>query len=123
MTNVDIVKQLGAGEEIILSANEAASLSLYIGELKTLCEIGKSFIAAKRTAVICGIEKALSGVSAETIKAIAEKMSVSELDELYRAFQKEKGAKVQLAPKTKINKSENSDFNRRKKYETHLSTK
>lgn len=110
LTNIDIVKQLGAGEEITLSANEAASLSLYIGELKTLCEIGKSFIAEKRTAVIGGIEKALSGVSAETIKAIAEKMSVSELDELYRAFQKEKGAKVQLAPKTKINKSENLDF-------------
>ena len=110
MSNIDIVKQLGAGEEITLSANEAASLSLYIGELKTLCEIGKSFIAEKRTAVIGGIEKALSGVSAETIKAIAEKMSVSELDELYRAFQKEKGAKVQLAPKTKINKSENLDF-------------
>ena len=46
----------------------------------------------------------------DTLKAIAEKMSVSELDELYRAFQKEKGAKVQLAPKTKINKSENLDF-------------
>ena len=110
LTNIDIVKQLASGEEITLSANEAAALSLYIGELKTLSEIGRNLIAEKRTAVIGGIDKVLSGINPETIKAVAEKMSVAELDEFYRAFKKEKGAQVQLAPKRQTSKSGNADF-------------
>ncbi len=110
LTNIDIVKQLGAGDEITLSGNEAAALSLYINELKTLSDIGRNFIAEKRTAVIGGIDKVLSGVNPETIKSVAEKMSVSELDEFYRALKKEKSAQVQLAPKAQNAKSENTDF-------------
>lgn len=110
LTNVDIVKQLGNGEEITLSGTEAAALSLYINELKALSDIGRNFIAEKRTAVIVGCENALSGIKSDTIKALAEKMSVAELDEFYRAFKKEKSAQVQLAPKTQNVKSGNADF-------------
>lgn len=110
LTNVDIVKQLGTGEEITLSGTEAAALSLYINELKTLSDIGRNFIAEKRTAVIVGCENALSGIKSDTIKSLAEKMSVAELDEFYRAFKKEKSVQVQLAPNAQNLKSGNSDF-------------
>lgn len=110
LTNIDIVKQLSSGEEITLSASEAASLSLYIGELKTLSEIGRSFIAEKRAAVINGCAKALSGVGEDTLKTVAEKMSVSELDEFYRAFKTEKNVQVQLAPKAQNGNTKNTDF-------------
>lgn len=110
LTNIDIIKQLGTGEEITLSGTEAAALSLYINELKTLSDTGRNFIAEKRTAVIVGCENALSGIKSDTIKALAEKMSVAELDEFYRVFKKEKSAQVQLAPKAQNIKSENTDF-------------
>ncbi len=110
LKSTDIVKQLASGTEVTLSASEAEKLSCYIGELKNLGELGKSFIAEKRAAVIKGCEKVLCGINAETLNSVTEKMSVSELDEFYRALKAQEKPQVQLSPAANNDKSVNNGF-------------
>ena len=109
MINSEVIKQLGNGREITLSAAEAAALGEYIAEQRTLCDLGKAFLLEKQKSVIKSLSGLMDGVKEETLKAVIEKMSVSELDEVYRSFSRT-APEVQLARSAASREQKNNGF-------------
>ncbi len=109
MDTTQIIKQLSLGE-VTLSAEEAAGLSHYIGELETLGELGKSFLAEKRAVVIRGCAEKLCGIDEDVLAAVTEKMTLSQLNEFYRMVKKTETPSVQLAVAAERNDGCNTGF-------------
>ena len=86
MTANEIFKALEAGSAVSLDDTEADNLRRHLAEQNGLCELGRAYLAEKRAAIIkSGI---FGDISAETVKAVVERMSASELSEFYRAAEK-----------------------------------
>ena len=109
MINSEVIKQLGNGREITFSAAEAAALGEYIAKQRTLCDLGKAFLLEKQKSVIKSLSGLMDGVKEETLKAVIEKMSVSELDEVYRSFSRT-APEVQLARSAASREQKNNGF-------------
>ncbi len=109
MDTTQIVKQLSQGE-VTLSAQEAAGLSHYIGELESLAELGKSFVAEKRSVVVKGCAEKLAGIDEDVLAAVTEKMTLSQLNEFYRMVKKTETPSVQLAAAAEKPKACNTGF-------------
>lgn len=95
MENKDILKSLSSGEEITLSSDEATALYREIASLKTMSAIGEQYLSDRRNAVIKGLLSSLPSLKESAIVSICEKLSLSELDEIYRGLTAE-NAKPQL---------------------------
>lgn len=109
MKNSEIIKSLGLGEPVTLTAAEATALSDYIAEQRAFCDLGKAFLLEKQRSVIKGCGALFEGVKEETLKSVVEKMSVSELDEVYRSFSRT-APEVQLARSAAAPKQKNNGF-------------
>ncbi len=110
MSTPEILKALSSGEEIILDQKERDSLRSYLAEQNGLCELGRAYLAEKRTAII---KSGIFGdqVSEATAKAVVEQMSAAQLDEFYRAAVKAKNIiKPQLKTEDALSADQNGGF-------------
>lgn len=103
----DVLKKLSGGEEIILSRTEAEALSSQISALKTLSAIGEQHLSERRASVAKAFSQALPAADEALINSICEQLTFSQLDGLYRCFEKT-SAMPQLTKKE--NSRKNSGF-------------
>ena len=108
MTANEIFKALEAGGAVSLDDAEADNLRRHLAEQNGLCELGRAYLAEKRAAIIkSGI---FGDISAETVKAVVERMSASELSEFYRAAEKKNSpVRPQISANTE-NETQNGGF-------------
>lgn len=82
----DILKNLSSGEEVILSPEDAAALHREITSLKTMSAIGEQYLTDRRNGVVKGLLGALPTLTESVIVSVCEKLSLLELDEIYRGL-------------------------------------
>lgn len=107
-----ILKSLSEEREVKLSKSEAKKLSSYISELETEREIALSYKENLKADVLKHMCISQKGVSVDTLKGIVEKLSLSELDSLSKAFSSQSEEAVpQLSKSTNKNTSEKNTNN------------
>ncbi len=85
--NMDqILKSLSNDSEVTLSKSESKKLFSYISELEEHKEIALSYKKSLKADVLKKMCISQKGVPVETLKGIVEKLSLSELDSLSKAF-------------------------------------
>lgn len=86
MEKKDIFKTLSSGEKVTLTPEDASVILAEFSALKTAASIGEQYLSERRSAVIKGLLNAMPSLKESAAVSICEKLSLSELDEIYRGF-------------------------------------
>ncbi len=111
----DILKCLDSKEDITLNVDELRTLNSLIKSLREEAKDGKAYKEDLKREVIRLCAASKTGICIDTMKSVAEKMSISELKSFKETFEKKSheflGYKPQLCPQGKEkNKINNSEF-------------
>lgn len=108
MTENEMIKAFCEGTDISVTETDSEKLKKYLAEQNGLCELGRAYLAEKRAVILQSPIFAEIGINGEVLKAVLNRMTISELDEFYRAAKEKSLVPVpQLKPE---NTSGNDNF-------------